>query len=861
MQRSTCGLTVLILSAFVHIPAWADNLLTNPSFEGSGSGSLTGWTTQGGNSPRVDNGYPGGSPAKDGSHWTGDSAAYGSGTQTPEWRQTVTVTAGQSYLLSVWVKTGGSPNPCSAYLQWKDGPNPTAIGQCTTVDWFAANTSGGWQQLQGLVTPTGTSLTICLRLSWDCSGSGGGGNLDMASVSTYSPGTNLLFNPSFETGTITGWTDGGLNVINNTYPCPAWNGSTCTLPSKDGVKWVGAGCGGCGGTAELRQTVTVTAQSSYRLSVWLNTGGSPNICSGFLQWYNGNDPAANDLCTTIDSMTGANTSGWQYLTGVATPTTNRLTICLRLSWAGGGGGGGGNFDMASVVLDAACPLPSVVSGCSPSSITIPPPGSASQTLTISGSNLLNVTGVSLTGPATISGSFVAGTKTDTSFQATFDLSTAPVGGYGVTVARDLPCLEASKTGAFTVNCGAAFTTISGFVAGTDVGRNDESAHVLTIQGVALGSLTGVKLRKTLFKDTLPEIIGSLNMVGADLQVTFDLSGVEAGRYDVVFTHPCGSGAGFVTPDFTQMGFLVYLPSLTNGSFEDGYKADKPNNYCGSPIVGDLPKPKHWDKVFSEMMNVPQPLPDSSRNSTTWVVSCSDGTIDGATGNYFGSLTGDFSGNRGMSMFQTIAAPGDLDLDGKSTKPYTIAADFNIRTSGGTGQGQILLIDGTEIDAGSLPAPGVTPAPPVIANTAIPINSSNSGLASDAAYAATVPANTQYGSSRLLTIIIRYYGETSASAVQALHVDNVRTTTSLCQQRVVWADNNGDGEVDMNDFAQMQACLTIGDASPPPLTSQCICFDRASPFGEITSADVAEFTYCATPAGIPWTLDVALNCKP
>lgn len=167
------------------------NLLTNPSFE-SGGGSFTGWTNTSSNNYSINNTYPNPTTAKDGAKWAGSSCAWSSGVKTPELRQAVTVTPGAKYFLSVWTHTDGSPNTCSSYLQWKDGA-ATGDGQCTTIASSTSNTP--WKQLCGVVTPTSSTLTICLRLSWDCASSGGGGNFDMAAVrlatnpSTYASGT------------------------------------------------------------------------------------------------------------------------------------------------------------------------------------------------------------------------------------------------------------------------------------------------------------------------------------------------------------------------------------------------------------------------------------------------------------------------------------------------------------------------------------------------------------------------------------------------------------------------------------------------------------------------------------------------
>ena len=98
----------------------------------------------------------------------------------------VSVEPGAAYRLSVWIYTDGSPNPVAASLQWKDG-EAGGSGECTTIAEFTTNTSG-WQQLSASVAPTGSRLTFAVKMTWDKSGAGGGGNFDLARVvRTLSP--------------------------------------------------------------------------------------------------------------------------------------------------------------------------------------------------------------------------------------------------------------------------------------------------------------------------------------------------------------------------------------------------------------------------------------------------------------------------------------------------------------------------------------------------------------------------------------------------------------------------------------------------------------------------------------------------
>jgi len=68
----------------------------------------------------------------------------------------------------------------------------------------------------------------------------------------------------------------------------------------------------------------------------------------------------------------------------------------------------------------------------------------------------------------------------------------------------------------------------------------------------------------------------------------------------------------------------------------------------------------------------------------------------------------------------------------------------------------------------------------------------------------------------------------------------------------WADTDGDGDVDMDDFAQWQRCVTISGEVP----DECRCLDRVAPYGKIDLADFPAFAHCVSGPNIPWT-----GCEP
>jgi hypothetical protein len=73
-----------------------------------------------------------------------------------------------------------------------------------------------------------------------------------------------------------------------------------------------------------------------------------------------------------------------------------------------------------------------------------------------------------------------------------------------------------------------------------------------------------------------------------------------------------------------------------------------------------------------------------------------------------------------------------------------------------------------------------------------------------------------------------------------------TPPPVCPQP--FADADEDGDVDMDDFAALQRCITATGALAP----ECACFDRPQPVvpnGVINTFDLVMFEQCATAAGV------------
>ncbi len=75
------------------------------------------------------------------------------------------------------------------------------------------------------------------------------------------------------------------------------------------------------------------------------------------------------------------------------------------------------------------------------------------------------------------------------------------------------------------------------------------------------------------------------------------------------------------------------------------------------------------------------------------------------------------------------------------------------------------------------------------------------------------------------------------------------------------DHDGDQDVDMDDFAVLQRCLTRADSLPGSYdVATCFCFD-AERDQDVDEFDLRRFTDCATGPGVVWQASMVPDCVP
>lgn len=569
----------------------------------------------------------------------------------------------------------------------------------------------------------------------------------------------------------------------------------------------------------------------------------------------------------VDMSSNPQDVSGQYLLSLNV-TSGDSTPCNILNYDGVGNGGTNNdaFTDATLRTDrefnvrlTVYPNPACVTPFTITAVTKPdgsaatfsrPPSPGVQRLKAVGTGLNNVNSVTIQqGLATpISGSIVS--KTATELQADFDMTPTTVtpGTYKmIAVGGPSNACIYQYDSAVTITCSQPDTAISEIQNGA--GLTGTSAHTMTLVGTNLSYLAGtggstVKLVKA--RGTLAQIPGNATYDSGttNLNVVFNLTGAEGGLYNIVLTRnvECGAVTSEIPLSGARNGFLVYMPALTGGGFEEGYTTDPTTGSpCDSSANDDRPMAKNWDEGWSPDGHV---VRDGSQykpcetNPTPPPATI----LGGVTGSHYTSvqyIMGDF---KIISFFQTIAAP---DV---TTKDYEIFADISVQSVGQLSEGRIRLIDGNQ--AGTL-INGVDIAPTTMGGTTLMntdlIFRSGSLMVRDSSFTAKVSQGYTWTSNPpLLTIEFMFIASGGETGSKALLVDAVRNTfvpPPDCNNPR--DDSDGDGDVDLIDFGQFQACFNGPNrpyALPSGFDQKCKCMDINGD-NDVDLEDFGKFQAC------------------
>ncbi len=580
-----------------------------------------------------------------------------------------------------------------------------------------------------------------------------------------------------------------------------------TCPPPDGNHYAGASTEGDGGSSEqdfIFQTFSVTPGTRYLFSGQF-AGGGNNLVQMEMRDGFFNDPVL--ASTTINSLAVPDAYDWTYNAVAGTPTGDFLTVGWRINVFGEAP----HATYGDHMQVQTCSSPPTITGTiTPATGTV---GNVVQITDIPGSGFTGTPIVLFrTGETTIVADNVQVLGGGTSLSCEVDLTGVPDDIYDVIVIQNGCYDDLSLAGAFEVVCDVPLSTLTSIDA--TAGSTADSAASLTITGTDLDALTGIELVRDRGGAMITGVLGPADSGATERAATFDLTAAEMGRYDLVPIHPCQG----VLP--LDRAFLVYLDVPANLSFETGADPGDPTDaWCDGVLPNgdrtpDKSRPVNWDESEAQMI--------LRRDNGTHVAPCPL-----PDGDHYAGLSFDGAGPT-FSLFQSFAtSPG---------QQVTVTASFTGGIEGGClpHSGRIRLLAGDELTGTEAGSTAIT--------NPIGQNPLDTWVADEVSGVAT-------GS--FMTLVIEMDTIAAGDCAHALHVDDVQFLFGApCN--FPFADSDGDGDVDHQDFAVLQLCLT-GPSGPVPMEPDyCRCLNRnPETDNAITQLDVAEFINCATGPDIPF----------
>jgi hypothetical protein len=338
------------------------------------------------------------------------------------------------------------------------------------------------------------------------------------------------------------------------------------------------------------------------------------------------------------------------------------------------------------------------------------------------------------------------------------------------------------------------------VSPAQVDNDGVKTVTITGEGFSGGSVPQVSLTNDPYVPNPPRgTISATNVVVInDTTLTCDipLSGASTGNWDVVVSH---EGCVSRTSDYGVL-LLVVGTGFVNGDFE---LADVGPVNCGTGVPG---VPEGWSGDT--------PGGGFDRDSNVWTPAVCPSPADQGGGGHYGSLT---KGGTGfLYAYQVVhVTPG---------APYTFSGYF---TGAGENDVYLALVDGADYLAAPL-------------NSTL-VRSWTGGADPVEAYDWTLGTVTATAASDIMTVVwlvdIR-----AADVPSASHADGL-TFSQPCNTPP--QDVDDDGDVDLADFSMFQACFNGPNRpwGPPPLDQQkCRCLD-ADKDNDVDLADFGVFQGC------------------
>jgi len=256
-------------------------------------------------------------------------------------RQDITgCTVGATYQISGWMRTNSVSATCTVKC------SPTASTNWSTAQNLnpaQSTTSSSWVPFSGVITATGTAMTLWLDGHTGGTGLNKAACFDAISVECM---IATIQNGDFEGGNTNGVGSGWTGYQRATNPTTVWTIQTASPPTGGGLQYQQIANTSASGGGGVRQNVINCATGvTYTIAGWMRTNSASATCT-----VKCSPTASTDWSTAVDlnPVQTTTSSSWVAFSGTVTATGTSMTIWLDGHTGGTGLNKASCFDSVTV---------------------------------------------------------------------------------------------------------------------------------------------------------------------------------------------------------------------------------------------------------------------------------------------------------------------------------------------------------------------------------------------------------------------------------------------------------------------------------------------------------------------------------
>jgi hypothetical protein len=235
------------------------NLIQNPGFE---TGSLSPWFVEGAPTAAGIDNLPAHSHSGTDNAYIFDNSG---SSKSVDLAQTVNVAPNTTYTLSASIDANVNAANVTLGVKTTGGTVLASTAPVNGNDPGASTSGGSFYHLYTLTFNSGNNTSVVIFAGYKTPGTGAGSYINLDDVSLTPSAANLVQNAGFETGSLGPWRQEGSGASGvDTNSTHAHTGNDAA------ALW------SVNGSADLAQTITVTPNTTYTLTAWIDASNTSN---------------------------------------------------------------------------------------------------------------------------------------------------------------------------------------------------------------------------------------------------------------------------------------------------------------------------------------------------------------------------------------------------------------------------------------------------------------------------------------------------------------------------------------------------------------------------------------------------------